>query len=37
MDITRKRGKKLVVVRTDVRDIAGRLMIDVTTTHLQAE
>ncbi len=33
---TTKRGKKLVVIRTEVRGETGRLMIDMTTTHLRA-
>ena len=33
---TTKRGKRLVVIRTEVRGETGRLMIDMTTTHLRA-
>ncbi len=33
---TVKRGGKLIVIRTDVRGDTGRLLIDMTTTHLRA-
>jgi acyl-coenzyme A thioesterase PaaI-like protein len=34
---TTKRGKKLIIVRTEVHGETGRLLIDMTTTHLRAE
>lgn len=34
---TVKRGRKLIVVRTEIRGEAGRLLIDMTTTHLRAD
>ncbi|WPZ22748.1 PaaI family thioesterase [Sulfitobacter faviae] len=33
---TDRRGGKLIVIRTDVRGDTGRLLIDMTTTHLRA-
>jgi len=33
---TVKRGGKLIVIRTDVRGDTGRLLINMTTTHLRA-
>jgi len=34
---TVKRGRKLIVVRTEVTGQAGRLLMDMTTTHLRAD
>ena len=34
---TVKRGRKLIIVRTEVFGEMGRLLIDMTTTHLRAE
>lgn len=34
---TVKRGRKLIIVRTEVFGETGRLLIDMTTTHLRAE
>jgi uncharacterized protein (TIGR00369 family) len=31
-----RRGKRLIVVRTEVRDADGALLLDVTTTHMPA-
>jgi uncharacterized protein (TIGR00369 family) len=31
-----RRGKRLIVVRTEVKDDAGALLLDVTTTHIPA-
>ena len=31
-----RRGKRVIVVRTEVRDEAGALLLDVTTTHMPA-
>jgi uncharacterized protein (TIGR00369 family) len=31
-----RRGKRVIVVRTEVRDEAGALLLDVTTTHIPA-
>jgi len=33
---TTKRGKKIIIVRTEVHGETGRLLIDMTTTHLRA-
>jgi uncharacterized protein (TIGR00369 family) len=33
---TVRRGKRVIVVRTEVRDEAGALLLDVTTTHIPA-
>ena len=32
-----KRGKKLTVIRTEVRGQSGRLLIEMTTTHMSAD
>ena len=34
---TVKRGRKLIIIRTEVFGETGRLLIDMTTTHLRAE
>jgi len=34
--VTTKRGKKLIIVRTEVRGQTGRLIIEMTTTHLRS-
>jgi len=31
-----RRGKRLIVVRTEVKDADGALLLDVTTTHMPA-
>jgi acyl-coenzyme A thioesterase PaaI-like protein len=32
-----KRGKKLIIIHTEVRGQSGRLIIDMTTTHLRSD
>lgn len=34
--VTIKRGRKLIIVRTEVRGQTGRLLIEMTTTHLRS-
>ena len=34
--VTTKRGRKLIVVRTEVRGQTGRLILEMTTTHLRS-
>lgn len=34
--VTTKRGKKLIIVRTELRGQTGRLIIEMTTTHLRS-
>ena len=35
--MTTKRGKKLIIIHTEVRGQSGRLIIDMTTTHLRSD